>query len=317
MFQLIEKDLLIVEDRLLNFIQTPVQMLESIGQHLVQAGGKRLRPALYLLSCRLGPNDDDEKFAIASAIELIHMATLVHDDVIDVADTRRGRPTANVIFGNHASVLAGDFLFAKAFSLIAQHSTGSMLKRLTDVICLLCEGEILQEKDLFRTEQTMKDYEARILRKTADFIAVSCQIGALTASQPQSAAKAMYDYGYSIGMAFQITDDILDFTANEKTLGKPCCNDLKQGIITLPALYALEHSPKADYLRSLIEAKQMSEEQITEALEIIQSAGAIEYSYEQVEKYIEQAKRVLPSAMDSRLYEAFVAIADFIGKRNY
>lgn len=317
MFEVIQHDLNVLEDELLSVIHSPEDLICEISKHLVNAGGKRLRPALYLVCARSKCTDLKAIMPLALAIELIHMATLVHDDVIDNASTRRGKPTANVCWGNHPSVLVGDYLFAKAFSLVATHVDNRMLKILTDVICTLCEGEIIQDKDTFNPGQNEEQYLVRIAKKTADFIAASCELGAIAADLPAQDVEALRKYGYCIGMAFQITDDILDVTASSEQIGKPTGNDLRQGIVTLPVIYALENSKHRDELRKIILDGVQNEEAVRRGLKIIHDTDAIEYSYQRVADYLYEARNSLPDSLSNELRQCLLEVADFVGLRKY
>ncbi|WP_093796814.1 polyprenyl synthetase family protein [Sporomusa acidovorans] len=317
MFGIVQDDIDAVEKELYSVIQSPVDLVNDIGVHLIQAGGKRLRPALYLLCARGGNPSLSELLPMAVAIELIHMATLVHDDVIDSAATRRGRPTANSRWGNHSSVLTGDYLWAKAFSTIASSADKSMLKILTDVISSMCEGEIVQLREAFNPEQDEADYRQRVAQKTADFIAASCELGALSGGLDEADVVQAREYGFALGMAFQITDDILDITASAEQLGKPVGNDLRQGIVTLPTIYALKTSFHRDELRNIIEKQNMSDEDVRRGLEIVHETDAVEYSYQQVSRYLQHARNSLPLTFRAPVREALLAVADFVGLRKY
>lgn len=317
MFDVVKTDLIRLEAELLSAIHSPEQLITDISQHLVEAGGKRLRPALYFMCTQNRISDIEKAMPMAVAIELIHMATLVHDDVIDNSAIRRGRPTANACWGNHSSVLIGDYLFAKAFSLVANKADNQMLKVLTDVICSMCEGEINQNRSTFNADQAENDYLQRIAQKTANFLAASCELGALMANLPDNEVKAFREYGYCLGMAFQITDDILDVTASSEQLGKPVGNDLRQGIVTLPVIYALQHSSHCTELREIVQTPNMSEEEIKRGLAIIHEAEAIEYCYNRVADYLKKAHEIIPESVDIEHRQAFAAVADFIGLRQY
>jgi len=316
-FGIVQEDIKAVEKELYSIIQSPVDLVNDISVHLVQAGGKRLRPALFLLCARGGNPNQSELLPMAVALELIHMATLVHDDVIDNAATRRGRPTANARWGNHSSVLTGDYLWAKAFSAIAVGTKQNMLKILTDVISNMCEGEIVQLREAFNADQDEADYRLRVAQKTADFIAASCEIGALYGGLDERDVVQVREYGYAIGMAFQITDDILDITASAEQLGKPVGNDLRQGIVTLPAIYALKTSPCRDELRNIVVNQNMSDEEVSRGLEILHETGAVEYSYAQVNNYLQHARNSLPKTLNGPVRQALIAVTDFVGLRKY
>lgn len=317
MFGMIQSDLHQLEADLLSLIQSPVGTVNQIYTHLLQAGGKRLRPALYLLCSRSGRQEAVPSLGLAVAIELIHMATLVHDDVIDNAETRRSLPTANTIWGNHVTVLAGDYLFAKAFSIIAANGDNECLRKLTDIVCRICEGEIVQSKSAFDAEQTEEEYLERLAQKTADFIAVSCELGAMAAGHLPADIAALKLYGYSVGMAFQLTDDLLDVTASSQQIGKPVGNDLRQGILTLPVLYALQNSIHRDELREMILSRDMSEANVNRGLAIVHETDAVTYSYQRVREYLQQARSVLPDTLDAGARSTLMAVADFVGLRKY
>ncbi|SHI31284.1 heptaprenyl diphosphate synthase [Propionispora hippei DSM 15287] len=319
MFDIVQNDLVTLETELLSVVQSPVKLISDIGTHLTQAGGKRLRPALYLLCAKSRAEADTAERAIpmAVAIELIHMATLVHDDVIDEAATRRGQITANARWGNHSSVLAGDYLFAKAFSLISGLVNNNMLKILAEVICSMCEGEIIQNKDIYNPQQTEEEYLVRIAKKTADFLAASCVLGGMTAELSETELAALRCYGYSLGMAFQITDDILDVTASSEQLGKPAGNDLRQGIVTLPVIYALQHSADREELRSIVTERNMADGQVARGLEIMHGTKAVEYCYSRVDDYLNEARQCLPASLPEEIRETLITIADYVGLRNY
>lgn len=316
-FEVVKSDLILLEAELFSVIHSPEKLITDMSKHLVEAGGKRLRPALYFMCAQNRVSDTEKLVTMAVAIELIHMATLVHDDVIDNSAIRRGRPTANSCWGNHSSVLIGDYLFAKAFSLVANKVSNQMLKVLTDVICSMCEGEINQNRSTFNADQVENDYLGRIAQKTADFIAASCELGALAAQLPSNEVQAFREYGYSLGMAFQITDDILDITASAEQLGKPVGNDLRQGIVTLPVIYALHNSPRRVELREIVQTPDLSEEQIKKGLEIIHETEAVEYCYSRVAHYLQTARSVIPKSVAIEHQEAFLAVADFVGLRSY
>lgn len=316
-FDTVKDDLKLLEVELLSVIHSPEELITDMSQHLVEAGGKRLRPALYFMCTQNRACDTERLMPMAVAIELIHMATLVHDDVIDNSAIRRGRPTANSCWGNHSSVLIGDYLFAKAFSLVANKVSNQMLKVLTDVICSMCEGEINQNRSTFKADQEEVDYLGRIAQKTADFLAASCELGGLVAELSSSDVKALREYGYSLGMAFQITDDILDVTSSAEELGKPVGNDLRQGIVTLPVIYALKNSPHSAELKEIVETKNMSEEQNKRGLEIIHETDAIEYCYSRVDEYLKKARQIIPESASTKQREAFIEVADFVGLRKF
>ena len=318
MFDVIKDDLAQLEEELLAISQTPTMLITQIGTHLVKAGGKRLRPALYFLAAHSRGEKVENLQSLAIALELIHMATLVHDDVIDEASTRRGIPTANVKWGNQMSVLTGDYMFAKAFALVAEHRCQKeVLRSLSDVICSLSEGEIIQNSEAFDPKQTEEEYAERIAKKTAYFIAASCELGAIVAKHSAAEIEALKEYGYCLGMAFQVTDDILDITASSEQLGKPAGNDIVQGMVTLPVIRALAVSEHKEELAEIVATRGMSADMVKRGLELIKATDAIEYSYNRVDEYLNRAKEVLPTNLPADIRKTFEEVVDFVGKRNF
>lgn len=318
MFDIVKQDLAELEQEMLSVVYSPVELIHDIGNHLVNSGGKRLRPALYFLAAHCTVKDNKNIMPLAVAIEMIHMATLVHDDVIDNASTRRGTPTANEKWGNQLSILSGDYLFAKAFSLVAKNNYHSkVLEILSEIICDLSEGEIIQNKETFKASRDKEEYYGRIAKKTANFIAASCQLGGIVMEMSEEDVKALYEYGYSIGMAFQITDDILDLTATSEQIGKPAGNDILQGIVTLPVIHALNVSENSAELEKIVTTRDIDEAKLKRALEIVHATDAIEYSYQKVETYLNRARTVLPMTFPAEIREAYIMAADFVGMRKF
>lgn len=318
MFEIIKDDLAQLEEELLAISQTPTMLITKIGTHLVKAGGKRLRPALYFLAARSRGEEVENLQSLAIALEMIHMATLVHDDVIDEASTRRGIPTANVKWGNQMSVLTGDYMFAKAFALVAEHRCQKeVLHSLSEVICSLSEGEIIQNSEAFDPKQTEEEYAERIAKKTANFIAASCELGAIVAKHSNPNIEALKEYGYCLGMAFQITDDILDIVASSEQLGKPAGNDIVQGMVTLPVIRALAVSEHKEELAAIVATRGMSPEMVKRGLELIRATDAIDYSYDRVDQYLQRAKDVLPSELPVDIRKTFEEVVDFVGTRKF
>lgn len=318
MFDVVKKDLEELEKEMLSVVSSPVDLITEISTHLVEAGGKRLRPALYFLGVRARKEVNKYATDLAIALELIHMATLVHDDVIDSAATRRGIPTANSKWGNQMSVLTGDYLFAKAFSLVALSKYDQqVLLALTNIICAMSEGEIVQNRQTFIPSTDEQEYFGRIAKKTADFIAASCQLGGIIAELNDDEIAALYEYGYSIGMAFQVTDDILDITATSEQLGKPAGNDILQGIVTLPVIRALTVSSDKEELTKIVSTKGMGQEMLKRGLEIVHATDAVEYSYRAVDEFLDRARTVLPSSLPQEIRDTYIYVADFIAKRKF
>lgn len=318
MFDIVKEDLAKLESEMLSVMESPVDLITDIGTHLIEAGGKRLRPALYFLAVRCAKKKETNAMALAVALEMIHMATLVHDDVIDSADMRRGVMTANAKWGNQLSVLSGDYLFAKAFSLVAKgHYDPCVVEILSEIICDLSEGEIVQNRETFQAVREEDAYYRRIAKKTANFIAASCRLGAIVAGLKEAEADALRAYGYAIGMAFQITDDILDVTASSETIGKPAGNDMLEGIVTLPVIRALGVSPRAEELERIVTTRCMDQDTLTRGLELVRQTDAVEYAYRKVDAYLGQALDALPKSIPANVRENYAAVAEFVAMRKF
>ncbi|GAB6933060.1 polyprenyl synthetase family protein [Calditerricola satsumensis] len=310
------EDLAEVEQDLERALEAPQPLLRESAQHLLKAGGKRLRPLLVLVAGRFGRYDLARLKPIAVALELIHLATLVHDDVIDDAQLRRGRPTVRAKWGDALAMYTGDYIFARSLQVATEVECPRIHQVLSQAVVDMCIGEMVQIRDFFNVHLGLRDYLRRIKRKTALLMAVSAQLGAMAAEAPAQVVRALRAYGHNVGMAFQITDDILDYTGTEETLGKPVGSDLKQGIVTLPALYALATSPRAGVLREWI-ATQRVADHLPEALAIVRDSGGIAFAKELAARYLNralEALRILPDVPARRTLEA---IARFVGHRSY
>ncbi|UOF89730.1 polyprenyl synthetase family protein [Fodinisporobacter ferrooxydans] len=309
-------DLEIVEKRLLKEVQSNEKVLQKASAHLLKAGGKRIRPVFVLLAAKFGEYDLERLSRVAVALELIHMATLVHDDVIDDADKRRGSPTVKSAWGNRIAMYTGDFILARALQILADVPDLRSHQILADSIVQMCEGEIEQVRDFYRFDQHLRTYLRRIKRKTALLLSVSCTLGALAANCKETVVQALGKYAYNLGMAFQITDDILDMTATEKKLGKPVGSDLRQGNITLPVLYACRVPETANTLRRLIH-RDMTDQEVASAISRIRSVGAIEQSQALADRYLARALKHLDALPNLEWKEKLRQIAIFISKREY
>lgn len=317
-FNDIKNDLKLVEEELSRVVQHKNPLLNETSSHLFNAGGKRLRPAFALLAGKFYNYNLEELIPLAVALELIHMATLVHDDVVDYAMTRRGIPTVKFNWGNKISMHTGDLLFGKSLLMISRYTdTPLVAKVLSQTSVKMCEGEIQQISSAYKSNQTIKDYWYRIERKTAMLIAASCQLGAAVCGAPKEIYLPLKRYGHRIGIAFQIVDDILDMVADQKKLGKPIGGDLRQGIVTLPVIYALNHSVDKKRLIMLIEKKDKTEQEINEAITIIRDCGGIDYSNKVVNRYIYKAKNELNRLPDIPAKQTLSVIADFVKYRKF
>lgn len=314
----LKRDLGKIEDSLHQSIQAVNPVLREASTELIKAGGKRIRPVFVLLTGKLGQYNTEKITKIAVSLELIHMATLVHDDVIDDAELRRGKPTIKHLYGNRVAMYTGDYMLARALEEITSIHDSRIHNILSNAIVEVCIGEIEQLKDKFQWDQNLRNYLRRIKRKTALLIATSCKLGAIASGLSEKEAKKLYLYGYYIGMSYQIIDDILDFTSTEKQLGKPVGNDLLQGNITLPVLYAMRRSPS--FYKKLMDAFQepenVSKRAMEELIEELKATNAIEYSYKLSNLYLKKALFVLNGLPNGKAKKTLEDIAKFIGKRN-
>lgn len=317
LFSEIEADLPRAEQYIEETLSSQDRLLVEIATHLLKAGGKRLRPALVMLAAKVHGYDLDRILPVATAVELIHMATLVHDDVVDHSQLRRGRPTVNARWSDAYSVLVGDYLFAKAFQLLADTGDNRVVRVMADVVYQMSTGEIQQIATTFKTDQTDNDYYDRIAKKTALFLAESCRLGGLVSGAPEAAVENLAQYGYALGMAFQIVDDILDFTASAPALGKPIGSDLRAGILTLPVLHALRTSPQAEALRRIIESRTVGDEEARLAGDIIRGSGSLEYAYQTAHRFIQQAKDRLSQLPPGPAVSNLAVVADFVVDRAF
>lgn len=278
----------LIKNRMTEVLQTNYSAIDIIIDYLLQSSGKMLRPRLVYLSAQLYPHETKKVIDISVAVELIHLASLVHDDVIDRADCRRGRESVNHRWGNQASVLTGDYLFAAAFNLINQHGLDQVMDSITSTIQIMCTGEIKQmsmNSDLGISEE---DYYDKTYRKTACLFASSCRVGALTADAPPEQVGILEEFGLNLGYAYQLIDDVLDFTSDQEKLGKPAGNDLTQGNITLPVILALKHE-KGMKLRNLLDNGKISLDKMPIVVNILWESGGLEKSISQSRWFLQQA----------------------------
>lgn len=315
----IEQELNEVDQSLLNFIKSENERLQTIISYLVRAGGKRIRPAFTLLAAKFGKDSFEKAIPLAAAFELIHMATLIHDDVIDRSELRRGKPTIKALYGNNVSVHAGSFIFAKALNIIEKYKNPQISYLLTKASVEICQGEIAQLDFAFNPDHNIREYLYKIRKKTSLLITLSCQAGALATDTPREAVRSLGRYGHYVGMAYQIMDDILDYVAEEGTLGKPVGSDLQQGLLTLPAIYVLQKGDckaRAE-LKKIISKKELNEEDICRAVELVKKTQAIDYSQAIANKYVKKSVKELERLPANDAAETLQKIALFVKNRKY
>lgn len=306
-----------IDDALKKTLDTKVNLIREPLHDMINSGGKRLRPLLVLSSARFGPSYDFKRIKpLAVAMELIHMATLVHDDVIDDSPVRRGKPSLQAKLGKDVAVFTGDFIFSKVFELLASTDNHTVLHYASKILYKICEGEIKQREELFDTSITFKDYLYRIQRKTAILFTLCCQLGALSSGSPEKVLRILSIYGTKIGIAFQMMDDLLDLRGQEDILGKVPGTDIREGVVTLPAIYALKHSRNKKTLEQMLKKGDCTNNEVKIAMEIIKESGALEYIEEISTRYIKKAKDVVSQLPCCAEKDFLFELADYITSRN-
>lgn len=274
-------------------LASDVVLVNQIGEHIVAAGGKRLRPMLLLLAARALGHAGADAHQLAAVIEFIHTATLLHDDVVDESDLRRGRRTANALWGNAPSVLVGDFLYSRSFQLMVELDRVEVMRILADTTNAIAEGEVLQLLHVRNPDTDEAAYLRVVERKTAVLFAAATRLGALLADADDATQRALHDYGLNLGFAFQIADDVLDYSADESALGKHLGDDLAEGKATLPLIHAMAHADVAKQARLRTIIEQGAVDALDEALDAIHAAGSLDYSRQRAQAYAAAAEDAL------------------------
>jgi octaprenyl-diphosphate synthase len=319
-FDLVRKDLNQVEREIGLESVASVDAVTYIGQYLQSGGGKRLRPILVLLCGKLfGTAPNPCLVRMAAVVEMIHTATLVHDDVIDMAKTRRGRPSINVVWGNHTSVLAGDWLYMQAFQVALRERSFPILDLLINLTQMMVEGELLQLERIGKIGVTEADYMELIDRKTASLFSACARLGALSAGAEETLESQLGEYAWNLGIAFQLIDDVLDFTSREKILGKPVGNDLREGKVTLPLIYALESAEPEE--RRLVETVladgNYDQVPFGKILHILHRHQGVERAQERAQTFTEKARSIISEFPESPYQRALLAVTDLVTDRDH
>jgi len=310
-----EKDLKRVDQEFRKNLRSHVPIIAAIGEHLLRSGGKRVRAKLLLLSAKLCDYSGEDHISMASLIEFIHTATLLHDDVVDKAKWRRGVKSANAEWGNEACVLVGDFLFTKCFSRMVESNNWRILRTISQATTIIAEGEL---EELIRTNDlslTEEKYLSIIARKTAHLISAATQIGAILGNAPEEKEDALARFGMEVGIAFQLIDDNLDYTSHES--GKAIGIDLQEGKITLPLIFTLRNCSPAEkaLIQETVNVQPITEKAFLRVLEIIEGYRGVDYTREKAAEYVERAKGYLQPFSDSREKEALCTLADYVLER--
>jgi octaprenyl-diphosphate synthase len=317
--ELIADDLESVNGLIVQRMDSPVKMIPELAGHIVAAGGKRMRPMLTLASARLCGYSGDRHLALAACVEFIHTATLLHDDVVDESALRRGLAAANTLWGNQASVLVGDFLFSRSFELMVEDGSLRVLGILSNAAAVIAEGEVMQLITTNDTETGETAYLDVVKAKTAQLFAAACRIGAVVADRPPVEEEALDTFGMNLGIAFQIIDDVLDYSARQATLGKSIGDDFKEGKITLPVILAFRRGDDDDRLfwRRTLEDQEQNEGDLEHAIHLMEKYNSLEDSIERARHYGAIARDALGIFAEGPHKKAFMELIDFCIERAY
>ncbi len=318
-YSLIQDELRLVEDEIVLESVASVDTITAIARHLHSSGGKRLRPSLLLLASKLIGDGGKSAIRMAAVVEIIHCATLVHDDVIDEAKTRRGRASTNVQWGNHTSVLAGDWLYMQAFQIALRERNFRILDILIALTQMMVEGELTQFERLGKLDVTEADYMDLVDRKTAALFSACARMGAVVSGADAGAETRLGDYAWNLGMAFQLVDDVLDFTAREQVLGKPVGNDLREGKVTLPLIYALENASSAerDSVAVILRERSYDSVPFVEVRRMIDRRGGFERAKTRAQQFTDKARTLIGEFPDSPSQRALYAVTELVTDRDH
>jgi len=317
-FEPIREDLERVDTEFGRQIQSQVELIPKIGKYIQTSGGKRIRPAVLLMASRLSGYQGDRGVLYAAVVEFIHTATLVHDDIIDDSDLRRGRLAVHSRWGNDITVLLGDYLYIKSMALALTHDTLDIVRLLCDVTLRMIEGELYQLTKNGDADITEDEHLDIIRRKTAYLFSGSAQIGGMLGTITKEQQDALKEYGFNLGITFQLVDDLLDFTGDAQALGKPIGADLREGKMTLPLIHLLSQDEEVGeaIVRDIIASRSTTEEQWTELMRILEEHRSIDYAYRRAVDYAERAKKPLSVFPPSSERDALLALPDFVLSRD-
>lgn len=313
------EDMKAVNAMILKHMQSDVPLIPQLASYLIAAGGKRIRPLLTLASTALFNGDMIRAHRLAASVEFIHTATLLHDDVVDDSDTRRGKDSANIVFGNEASVLVGDFLFSRAFQLMVADGSLEVLRILSNASAVIAEGEVLQLSVQSNLDTSMADYEAVIEGKTASLFAAACEVGPVIAEQDQTIIDAMREYGLYLGMAFQVVDDVLDYNAEQAKLGKTIGDDFREGKMTAPIILAIKKADaqEREFWQRTLGDKNQQNGDLETALELMNKYDTLNQGMALAHQYGEKAVQALQGVLPSPLRDILENIIEFTINRNH
>ena len=313
-YEPIQQELLLVEENLVQVARAAPQEIVELLEHVLKDGGKRMRPALTLLAGKFYRYDLELLLPTATAVELLHTATLVHDDAIDNSLWRRAKPTVNSLWGDSAALLVGDYLFGTSASMAAKTGNVRVMKLFAQTLVTTSSGEIGQTFNCFSLSQSKQDYFQRIGSKTACLFSTAAESGAVLSGAPEEAVQALKSYAYNLGIGFQIVDDVLDLIGREETMGKPVGSDLLHGVLTLPTILLVEHYPKDNPIERVF--RTGSQEDINVAVNMIRESSIIDECYRVVQDFRSQACLALEPLPHDRAYHSLIDLANYIVERS-
>lgn len=314
---LAREDMSAVDSLIRKSLQSDVMLVSQVSEYIVSGGGKRLRPLILLLAARALGYRGSQQIDAAAIIEFIHTATLLHDDVVDSSDRRRGRDTANTVFGNQASVLVGDFLYSRAFQMMVEMGRMRVMRILADATNTIAAGEVMQLMNVHDPDVSEASYRNVIYRKTARLFEAGAQIAAVLAERDPNDEAAMVCYGQNLGTAFQLVDDALDYNASPDELGKNLGDDLAEGKPTLPLIYAMENCTNAERKMMRLAIEQGGIEKLDEIQAVIEATGALQYTAARAQEAADMAITALSGIPGSAYKEALIAVAEFAVRRRF
>jgi len=314
---LIHHDMQAVNALIENRLRSDVALVNQLGHYIINSGGKRLRPMLLLLSTRAFAYQGTHHINLAAVIEFIHTATLLHDDVVDASQLRRGQETANSVWGNEASVLVGDFLYSRAFQMMVEVNNMRVMEILSEATNIIAEGEVLQLLNCHEPDTSEADYLQVIRSKTAKLFEAAAQLGAVINDQPSEYEQSLAKYGAHLGTAFQLIDDVLDYSATTEEMGKNVGDDLAEGKPTLPLIYALKHGTSTQQQMLTEAISKGGKEFITDVITALESTKAIEYTAQSARKEADMAIAALAGLPSSHYTDALYTLAEFSVNRSY
>ena len=303
-----------VEENLKSVSNSPFSHLSDLLNYVLDVPGKRIRPAITLLSGKLRPHDEKLTVLMATALELLHIATLIHDDTVDDSDTRRGRATVSSRWGRKVAVLLGDYVFASSAIFVSNTEIPFVIRRFSETILALSSGELSEVIDAYNWRQSREHYWERIYNKTASLFSTAAECGAILSGAPEEEVQNLKEYGRNIGMAFQVADDILDFEGTAEEVGKPVGHDLLQGTLTLPGILLLERYPKDNPIPALFD-KSGDDGHLQRAVEMIQNSTIIQDSYAIARGFCDEAMKLLRDLPEGAAKESLASLGDYVLER--